>query len=272
MFGWRHSSKKPRKNRTLKSKKGFQSITTRRKRSPLRRVVIGSLIASVFVLGLIGGPAMIGKVLVWTELQQMTVLGLERVTREEVTQRLILPPEQSLLTLDTSELASRVDSHPWIESVTFDRVFPHSLVVQVVERQPAAVLGSSPSSFYLDAEGHLLPKDIKEHEQGLPIVEGMSKKGFQQDEQESQRRAKRGIHIAELLSQEFAGRPRVNVSSAHATIVDLPEVRFQFGPQVESQWQRFLVLYPTIKKELTRQSQEVDLRFSQKIILRKRTG
>ncbi len=272
MFGGWRSSKHPRKNRPLKSRKAFQPITNRRRRSSLRRVVIGSLLSSVLVLGLIGGPAIINKVGDWTELQQITVLGLERVTREEVTQRLGLPSQQSLITLDTSELASRIASHPWIGSVTFDRVFPHSLVVQVVERQPAAVLGTSPSSFYLDAEGHLLPKDAKEREQGLPIVEGMSKKVFQEDERESQRRAKQGIHIAALLSQEFPGRSRVDVSSAHVTIVDLPEVRFQFGSEVESQWQRFLVLYPTIKKELKRQSQEVDLRFSQKIILRKRTG
>ena len=34
---------------------------------------------------------------------------------------------------------------------------------------------------------------------------------------------------------------------------------------------KFLVLYPTVKETIERQSQEVDLRFSQKVILRKRT-
>jgi hypothetical protein len=63
----------------------------------------------------------------------------------------------------------------------------------------------------------------------------------------------------------------VNVAHAHTTIVDLPRIRFQFGQEAERQWQRFLVLYPTVKEVIGRQSQEVDLRFTQKVILRKRT-
>ena len=272
MFRFWETSNKPRKNRMLKSRRSFQPISKRRKKSPLRRVVVGSLLACVLVLSLLAGPSIINQLTVWTELQQISVLGLERVTREEVIQRLQLGTQQSLLTLDTYALASRVHSHPWIGSVTFDRVFPHSLVVHVDERRPAAVLGKAPSSFYLDVEGFLLPKERKERERRLPIVEGMTERAFQKDEREGQRRAKRGIHIAQLLSQEFSGRPRINVSSAHTTVVDFPRVRFQFGQDVEPQWERFLVLYPTIKKEMDRQSQEVDLRFSQKIILRKRTG
>lgn len=256
----------------LKSRREFRAISKRRKKSPLRRVVVGSVVACVLVGGLLGGPSILGQVNAWTELQQITVLGLDRVTREEVLQRLRLPSSQSLLTLEIAELTGRVESHPWIGSVTFDRVFPHSLVVQVDERRPAAVLGDSPSSFYFDVEGVLLPKVRGEGEPRLPIVEGMTEQFFLKEKAEGQRRAKQGIHIAELLGKEFSGRPRVDISSAHTTVVDLPHVRFQFGQEVERQWERFLVLYPTIKKDMERHSQEVDLRFSQKIILRKRTG
>ncbi len=266
------SSTSPRKNRMLKSRREYQPISKRRKKSPLRRVVVGSVVACGLVVGLLEGPSILGRVNAWTELQQITVLGLDRVTREEVLERLQLPSSQSLLTLEITELAGRVESHPWIGSVTFDRVFPHSLVVQVDERRPAAVLGDPPSSFYFDVEGVLLPKDKSEGEPRLPIVQGRTEQFFLKEQSEGQRRAKQGIHIAELLGKEFPGQPRVDVSNAHTTIVDLPHVRFQFGQEVERQWERFLVLYPTIKKEMERQSQEVDLRFSQKVILRKRTG
>ena len=63
----------------------------------------------------------------------------------------------------------------------------------------------------------------------------------------------------------------MNVVYAHTTIVNLPRIRVQFGKEADRQWERFLVLYPTIKETIERQSQEVDLRFSQKVILRKRT-
>jgi hypothetical protein len=117
----------------------------------------------------------------------------------------------------------------------------------------------------------LLPGGKTQEGATLPIVEGVTSKFLTQNEAEGHRRAKQGIHIAELLSQQFPGRPRIDVSNPHTTIVDLPDVRFQFGREVEDQWQRFLVLYPTVKTTMKGRSQEVDLRFAQKVIFRKRT-
>lgn len=117
----------------------------------------------------------------------------------------------------------------------------------------------------------MLPGKITNAVQALPIVEGMTSQDFSKDQDESHRRAKKGIHLAELLSERFSGRPTVNVAYAHSLIVDLPRIRVKFGKEADQQWERFLVLYPTIKETITRESQEVDLRFSQKVILRKRT-
>ena len=169
----------------------------------------------------------------------------DRLSRDEIITRLNLPPDSSLWSIDIDRLSAQVEAHPWIRSITFDRVFPHSLAVQVEERQPAAVLGSSKKGYFLDAEGHLLPGEPAKASRALPVLEGMSSKFFNEHLEESHRRAKQGIHLAELLSEHFSGRPRVNVAHAHTTIVDLPRIRFQFGQEAERQWQRFLVLYPS---------------------------
>jgi cell division protein FtsQ len=265
------SRKRPRKNRPIKKGEPFKDARPRRNKSKLRRVVLGGALACILVVLVLGGRLVMRWASEWTEIQQITVVGLDRVSHEEILTRLALPPQSSLLSVDTGQLSTRLESHPWIGSVAFDRVFPHSLVVQVSERQPAAVLGSSKELYFLDAEGVLLPGDQTPEATGLPIVEGVTSTFLTQNEAEGQRRAKQGIRIAELLSQQFPGRPRIDVSQPHAMIVDLPDVRFQFGREVEDQWQRFLVLYPTVKTEMTGRSQEVDLRFSQKVIFRKRT-
>jgi hypothetical protein len=220
---------------------------------------------------MIGGRTAIRWVNEWTNIQQVTILGLDRLSRKDIIATLRLPPDSSLWSVDTDYLSDQLETHPWIRSVTFDRVLPHSLVVQVDERQPAAVLRASKESFFLDAEGFLLPGKITKTVQTLPVLEGMTSKSFSQHKDESHRRAKHGIHLAALLSERFSGRPAVNVSSAHITVVDLPRIRVQFGEEADRQWERFLVLYPTIKETIEQQSQEVDLRFSQKVILRKRT-
>ncbi len=269
--GEKLSAKRPRKNRPLKKGEAFGNGIKGKTKSRVRRLVIGSALVCLIVAVVVGGRQVIRWAGEWTEIQQITVLGLDRVSREEVVTRLALAPHTSLLAVETDQLATQVESHPWIGSVAFDRVFPHSLVVQVTERKPAAVLGSSNEPYLLDAEGFLLPKGKPQEGGTLPIVDGVTSKFMTQNEAEGHRRAKQGIHIAELLSQQFSGRPRIDVSKPHMTIVDLPNVRFQFGREVEDQWQRFLVLYPTVKTEIEGRSQEVDLRFAQKVIFRKRT-
>lgn len=265
------SSKQPRKNRPLKRGNSLGRKEKLQKKSPVRRVVVGSLLACLIVIITIGGRSAIRSVNEWTKIQQLTILGLDRLSREEIIAKLNLSPHSSLWSIDTDQLSDELETHPWIRAVTFDRVLPHSLIVQVDERQPAAVLQASKQSYLLDAEGYLLPGKTTKGGQVLPVLKGMTSKFFLQQKDESHRRAKQGIHLAELLSERFSGRPNVNVAHAHTTIVDLPRIRVQFGQEADRQWERFLVLYPTIKETIERQSQEVDLRFSQKIILRKRT-
>jgi len=270
-FGESFSVNQPRKNRPLKRGDVLGRKDKLRKKSPVQRVVVGSLLACLIVIIMIGGRTAIRWVNEWTNIQQVTIVGLDHLSREEIIATLDLSPDSSLWSIDTDHLSDQLETHPWIRSVTFDRVLPHSLVVQVEERQPAAVLRASKESFYLDAEGFLLPGKITKTVQVLPVLEGMTSKSFSQHKDESHRRAKQGIHLAELLSERFSGRPTVNVANAHTMIVDLPRIRVQFGKEADRQWERFLVLYPTIKETIDRQSQEVDLRYSQKVILRKRT-
>jgi hypothetical protein len=270
-FGEVFSSDQPRINRPLKRGDALGKQKKLRKKSPIRRVVVGSLLACVIAIVMIGGREAIRSVNEWTRIQQTTVVGLERLSREEITGKLNLSSDSSLWSIDMDDLTEQLERHPWIRSVTFDRVLPHSLVVQVEERRPAAVLRESKQAFFLDEDGYLLPGDTGNTGKALPVLEGMTSKFFSQQKDESHRRAKKGIHLAGLLSERFSGRPTVNVAHAHQTVVDFPNLRFQFGQEAEQQWERFLVLYPTVKGTIERHSQEVDLRFSQKVILRKRT-
>jgi cell division protein FtsQ len=270
-WGEDFSSKQPRKNRPAQRGDILARKEKTRRASPFRRVVVGSLVACLIVMVMIGGRSVVRWVNDWTEIQQLTVLGLDHLSREEIIMKLDLPQPSSLWSIDPALLTEQLEAHPWIRSVTFDRVFPHSLVVQVEERRPAAVLEALGKGYFLDVDGYVLPVEIAEASRGLPVLEGMTVKFLTQHEDEGHRRAKQGIHLAALLSERFSGRPRVNVAHAHTTIIDLPRIRIQFGLEAERQWERFLVLYPTVKDMLERQSQEVDLRFSQKVILRKRT-
>lgn len=265
------AGKRPRKNRPLKQGEALSRDHKNNTSSSFRRVFMGIMIFAFLGAGAYGGQRLVSWATEWTEVQQVAVMGLNRLTKEEVLVKLAMPQTASLLWLSTDELASRIQAHPWVDFVEVERVFPHSLVVQVTEREPAAILRASKESVMLDSAGHVLPGEIPAEAKRLPVVQGLTAQSVTALGSEGHPRAKQGIRIAHLLAQYFSGRPQVNVSEPYTTVVDLPSVRFQFGQNVEEQWQRFLVLYPTLRSEMDRHAQEVDLRFSQKVILRKRT-
>ena len=265
------STKRPRRNRAVKKGEVIGRDQSQGKRSTFRVWVIGLMVFLIGGTAFYGGRQLVTWVLKWTEVQHVSVVGLNRLTREEVLAKINIPQGASLLSLSTPELAERVQDHPWVEEVEVNRVFPASLVVNVTERKPAALLRTSGETVLLDAGGHVLPGKLPSDAKTLPVVEGLTLQSVADHGRGGHPRAKQGVLIARLLAPYFSGRLQVNVSKPQATVVDLPQVRFQFGKNVEEQWQRFLVLYPTIKPEIEGRSQEVDLRFSQKVILRKRT-
>jgi cell division septal protein FtsQ len=268
-FGW---SRKPHRKNRLRRKQNAQATNGRPRIRRVLRSILGITGIIVLVGGVYWGSMQVFKwAMAWTAVEHVSVLGLARVPHEEVLATLNLPSNISLLSISTEELINRLQTHPWIASVEMDRVFPHSLVVRVVEREPAAVLRASQESLLLDASGFVLPGGVPVEAKRLPVVEGLTPQSVVEHGREGHPRVKLGIGIARLLTPYFPGRAQINVSEPLKMVVDLPQVRFQLGQNAEEQLQRFLVLYPTIKGEIDGRSQEVDLRFSQKVILRKRT-
>lgn len=62
----------------------------------------------------------------------------------------------SLLALDGDELVGRLEALPDVRSASFDRAFPHELVVRIRRELPAAVLRSRSHSWLLSERGRVL--------------------------------------------------------------------------------------------------------------------
>lgn len=210
------------------------------------------------------------KVSSWTTLQQVTVLGLDRVRREEVVGLLNLPGDVSLLSLRTEPLISRLEGHPWISSASVDRVFPDTLAIRITERQPVAILQSSDGVHLLDDEGYLLSAIPAHPLPSFPVVQGLSPSAFQENVDDVRDQARQAIQVAKVITQDMDGVPTIRVTPRATFVADLPKARFQIGSAFDDQWKRFRALYPSIQDRMQATSKEIDLRYPGKIILRER--
>jgi hypothetical protein len=82
---------------------------------------------------------------------------------------------RGLLMIDAGSLRARraVDALPWVASVTFERRWPWTLIVKVVERRPAALVSQGSKAEVVDATGRALQAVSPDGwPQALPVVAG----------------------------------------------------------------------------------------------------
>lgn len=108
-------------------------------------------------LALLGAGALGGTVWVlgWSDLvryRELRVVGGQHVTETQARHLSDIPVGLPLVAVDLDAVVAGVSRHPWVASAEARRVFPDTIVVQIHEREPRAVLALD-GLFLLDTEG-----------------------------------------------------------------------------------------------------------------------
>ena len=85
------------------------------------------------------------------------IKGNQFVKDSQIQDRLYPHLTQSLLSLRLNEIQEDVNHIDFIETVQVSRVLPHTLLIQVVERNPILLLSINDVIFFLDVKGVILP-------------------------------------------------------------------------------------------------------------------
>lgn len=211
----------------------------------------------------------------WFLVRSVSVNGLHHVTRKEVLSRLALKPDTALYSINPSWLAERIRSHPWIKDATVTLKPLHDIHIEIVEREPAAVVRTVTENLLTDAEGFLLAHLGSTDDPSLPILSGVDGKRLVQGKPEDRRAVHVGASLARLVSQTTGGRPDINVSNLNNLVVVVQGVTFQFSEaSMDQQWSRFLKMRPALHDVAFdgegARTNEIDLRFADRVIVRGR--
>jgi len=133
----------------------------RRFLAPHRRPSMAVQLLKPFLLAvtLVGGPLGLGM---WVasspifRLSEVQIGGTSRVTTEEVATALAPLRGRHLLRLSLVDVEGRLSRNPWIAGATIRKELPDRVVVEVHERQPAALLRLDDDLYYVDAGGFVI--------------------------------------------------------------------------------------------------------------------
>ena len=134
-------------------------------------------------------------------LETIEVSPLRRLNRDDILAEVAVRPGDAMLGLRLSRIGEQLGKNPWIESVRVRRYFPHTLAIEVVEREPVAVVNMG-LLYYLDAKGEVFKPLASGDQLDYPAITGITEEDLARDPAGSKEMLKTAIALMELLKEE----------------------------------------------------------------------
>lgn len=142
-------------------------------------VILGAGVALAwFVASLAGVPAMAGQQIAALasdagfEVRRVEVRGVQRMNELKVYERVLGERERAMPLVDIAAVRNDLLQLSWVKDARVSRQLPDSLVVDIVERTPHAVLRKPGRLVLIDATGHELEPISPANAKGQLIIEG----------------------------------------------------------------------------------------------------
>jgi cell division protein FtsQ len=142
-------------------------------------LILASFVALAwFIAGLAGLTAIAGQQLAQTaanagyQVARVEVRGVERMNELKVYERVLGEQERAMPLVDLQALRASVMEMPWVEDARVSRALPDTIVVDVVERQPHAVLKRPDRLVLIDKTGHVLEPISQAKAKGMLQISG----------------------------------------------------------------------------------------------------
>jgi cell division septal protein FtsQ len=125
------------------------------------------------------------------KLERIEVATLKRLTRQDVLTQAGVNPGDDMLALRLRSIGEQLAKMPWVEKVKVRRYFPNTLVIEIAEREPVAVVNMG-YLYYLDKTGEIFKPLTEGDPLDYPVLTGMTEEEMGRDPSGS-REALKGV-------------------------------------------------------------------------------
>ncbi len=104
--------------------------------------------------------------------RRVDVRGVKHLNELKVYEKVLDEKDQAMTMVDLDALRARLLGLSWVEDARVSRQLPDTLVIDIVERRPHAVLRKADRLMLIDAGGHELEAVTRERAKGKLVVSG----------------------------------------------------------------------------------------------------
>lgn len=135
-------------------------------------LVVGSILSMTLILGyhfLVHSS--------YFEVKKVVLKGSSNLEEQEALTLMGLNKPSNLLAVRLGVMAENLKSHSWIKDASLRRQLPGTILVEVQERKPRALIDLG-TIYYLDGSGLPIVKVEKDEKVELPLITGFSRVDF----------------------------------------------------------------------------------------------
>ncbi|MCP4384329.1 MAG: cell division protein FtsQ/DivIB [Hyphomicrobiales bacterium] len=125
---------------------------------------------------MIGGHSLtvVSAATTWAGLaiDEVEISGQSETSEVDVLEALAIEPHPSIVTLDALAARVRLETLPWIERATIRKLYPDTLQVAIVEREPYALWQHETAVSLVDKAGRIITEHVGGRYVALPMVVG----------------------------------------------------------------------------------------------------
>lgn len=191
--------------------------------------------------------------------RHVTVEGRDRAPLDLIREATAIRKGQPLLASDLAAMRERLEEIGWIKHARIRRQLPDTLVIELTEREPAALWQHKGELYLVDDEGAVITQQGLDAYAGLPIMVGdQAAEGARSILTELSSKPELFRQVASAI---FVGGRRWNVRFNNGVEVKLPE------QEPGKAWE-YLAELEDSRRILSRDIAAVDLRFPDRIYIR----
>jgi cell division septal protein FtsQ len=201
------------KNRLKKKRKpiNYRSFFKR-----AARLAVGII---VFSLVAVIGYELYGVVIHTTflRLDRIEVNALKRLHREDIIALAGVKVGDDMMAMKIKRVGEQLMKNPWVEKVKVRRYFPHTLAIEITEREPVAIVNMG-YLYYLDKKGEVFKPLTEGDRLDYPVLTGISEEDMWKDPAGARDALKESLNLIAFLS-----------GGQILTLAEISEIHFDKG-------------------------------------------
>ncbi|MCH7629530.1 MAG: FtsQ-type POTRA domain-containing protein, partial [Proteobacteria bacterium] len=155
------------------------------------------------------------------EVKRVEVRGVNRMNQQTIYEHVLGQRDQAMSRLDLATLREGLLQLPWVKDARVSRQLPDTLVVDVVERSPHAVMRDGDRLMLIDETGHELEPVSRDKARGMFVLSGQ---GAEQRVEDLGKLLEAAPALKPQVAEaEWIGNRRWNLTFKTGQVLALPE-------------------------------------------------